>query len=160
MTEDKTGTLKLPIDESAKHRVLDPESIYKSLKTKEPIIGGAIVLGIGISVLVVTIAFFPRRMEDISPPFYPTESSLSYVRDIFYVCGFLSLIGIIGGSLAMLRRYYTASMVGAAASVVCGLLIFYVIGVFVGLAGMALISISREQFRTRPPKALGPPFPQ
>lgn len=160
MVKKNTDSLMLKVDESARNRVLDPKSIEASLKTNEPLIGGTIILLVSLAVLVVTIVFYPRRMEDISPPFFPTENALSLVRTIFYICAFLSPIGIMGGVLAILRRHYAVAMLGAAASVVASALMFYVIGIFITLVGMALIATSNEQFKTRPEKRLGPPFPE
>ena len=160
MVKKNADPLMLKVDESARNRVLDPRSIEASLKTNQPLIGGTIILLASLAVLTVTIAFYPRRMDDISPPFFPTDDALSLVRAIFYICGFLSPIGIIGGVLAILRRHYAIAMLGAAASVVASVLMFYVIGIFVTLVGMAIISTSSEQFRTRPQKRLGPPFPE
>jgi hypothetical protein len=160
MGKKNTDSLMLKVDESARNRVLDPRSIEASLKTNEPLIGGTIILLVSVAVLTVTIAFYPRRMEDISPPFFPTDNALSLVRSIFYICGFLSPFGIIGGLLAILRRHYAVAMLGAAASVVASALMFYVIGIFVTLVGMAMIATSIEQFKTRPQKRPGPPFPE
>ncbi len=124
---------------------LDPDSIERSIK-KTNTIGGALVLSIGAITLTQAIIILDSGPTNVLP-FGP--GAYGFLKMVAYFGVAASLVAITGGAMAILRRNYFVAVSGGLASVVVGALFIYLVGGFIGLIGLYLMS-DREDYKSRP----------
>jgi RNA polymerase subunit RPABC4/transcription elongation factor Spt4 len=119
--------------------------------TSKPIIAGILILIAGILAIGMGIIYLSIDASDIEDagytPISQGEMSLSELEEIMNVCGGLEFvfgtIAAIGGVFAMMRKYFVLALVGG----VFALLGFgFVVGSLLGLIGIILIALSRDEF--------------
>lgn len=119
--------------------------------TAKPIIAGVLIMIAGILAIgngIVYISIDAADIEDAGyTPISQGEMSLSELEEIMNVCGGLEFvfgtIAAIGGVFAIMRKYFYFALVGG----VFALLGFgFVVGSLLGLIGIILIALSKDEF--------------
>jgi hypothetical protein len=122
---------------------LDPKRITESLRTLEPVIGGAIVILASIGAAIVAGLVYSTSMEwGDTYAMVP----ISFIEQVLKITMVTSAAGIVGGAAAVVRRQYAFANVGCIAALMSGFLIFFGFAL-AALIAWGLIASSKEEFK-------------
>jgi len=121
----------------------DPKRITASLRTLEPVIGGAIIILVSIGAAIIAGLVYSTSIAlgdlySIVP--------ISFVEQVLKITMVTSAAGIVGGAAAVVRRQYVFANVGCIAALVSGFLIFFGFALAAMIA-WGLIANSKEEFK-------------
>ena len=115
-----------------------PDSTAPPIKSNRPVIGGVCILGSGLLAIVngaYSIAYTRIPLE--------LEQFKGLVDTCSAIVLILGVIAIAGGFLALSRRNFVLSIIGAIAGMLTA---SFLVGAILGLVGIIMVASSRDEF--------------
>lgn len=120
-------------------------------KTSKPVAGGILIVIAGLLALAMSVTFVVLDPTDMETWGYNSADyeglSLSELDEMLAVCGavgiVLSIIAVVGGAFALMRRGFGFAIVGG----ICGIIgIGFGLGALLALIGVILVAVSKNEF--------------
>lgn len=120
-------------------------------KSGKPIAAGILIILAGVLAIVMGVIYLSLGAADLEDAGYTPVSqgdiSAEELQDIMGICGGIEFIfgaiAIIGGIFALMRKYFYFALVGG----IFGLAgLGFLVGSLLGLIGIILIALSKEEF--------------